>query len=149
MAAPTSLKVPALYVETSALMSALLEGNPSLREAFRTVPTRVTSRLTFTEAARSLRRAVHTGRISAAQRLALERQVRAFRATCDVLELKESVFQCAEDAFPVEHVATLDALHLASVLIYARDVGPVAMASQDERLRRNAVALGFAVLPAM
>jgi hypothetical protein len=48
----------------------------------------------------------------------------------------------------VEPVRALDAIHLASALL-AREVWEdLAVLSFDDRVRRNAVALGFTVVPA-
>ena len=138
---------PPLYVETSALLNALLEGNAALRRTLVESPVLVTSRLTLTEARRALRRAQHTRRITAAQRTLLLNALAEFEARCRVLALDEAVCARAEETFPVEHVATLDALHLASAVLYQQEVEQVAVASCDARVRENAVALGFALVP--
>jgi hypothetical protein len=42
----------------------------------------------------------------------------------------------------------LDAIHLASLRILDDELGGFDVASCDDRMRRNAAALGFAVVPA-
>ena len=50
-------------------------------------------------------------------------------------------------AFPREPIRSLDAIHLATALVI-RDVRPdLSVLSLDQRLRENAVALGFEVVP--
>lgn len=41
----------------------------------------------------------------------------------------------------------LDAFHLASIRVLDAEFGGLEVASCDERVRRNAAALGFAVIP--
>jgi hypothetical protein len=44
-------------------------------------------------------------------------------------------------------VRSLDAIHLASLLVLDEALGDFVVASCDDRVRRNADALGFEVLP--
>jgi hypothetical protein len=64
-----------------------------------------------------------------------------------LLEVSADVGRRAEQAFPVEPVRTLDALHLASALVLRQAIPDVAVLSTDASVRRNAAALGFDVLP--
>ena len=66
----------------------------------------------------------------------------------DRIELRDRISDIASGPFPAEPVRSLDAIHLASALV-ARDVWKeIALLSFDDRVRRNALALGFSVLPA-
>ena len=50
--------------------------------------------------------------------------------------------------FPGEPIRALDAIHLATALVI-RDIYPdLRVLSLDQRVRQNAVALGFEVVPA-
>jgi predicted nucleic acid-binding protein len=69
--------VSRFYVETSALLRALLEGDAPLRARL-TEAVAVTSALTFTEAARALARARREGRLDARQAREVERWLAAF-----------------------------------------------------------------------
>lgn len=138
---------PVLYIDTSALLRALLERDEVLLEVLTRAPARVTSSLTFTEAPRALWRALLVKRIDAEQRQVLLQVLRDFESHCQVIELDREVLERAREQFPLEFVGTLDALHLASALLYAARVGPVAVVSTDSRLRANAKALGLRVLP--
>jgi hypothetical protein len=46
-----------------------------------------------------------------------------------------------------EPVRSLDAIHLASLRALDHELGGFEVASCDDRVRRNAIALGFAVAP--
>jgi len=61
--------------------------------------------------------------------------------------LHEDVVREAKRPFPIEPVRALEAIHLASALVWSRSVGPIAVASTDERVRTHARALGLDVLP--
>lgn len=49
--------------------------------------------------------------------------------------------------FPNEPVRTLDALHLATAVLFREALGSVTMVSLDERVRSNASGLGLEVAP--
>ncbi len=134
-----------LYVETSALLRVILEGDGSLREALAGAPL-VTSALTFVEAARAVVRARREGRLDDRGRRQAERWLSAFERSCDVLALEEEVLRRAREELPAEPVRTLDALHLASIRVLDAELGGIEVASCDERVRSNAAALGFAVI---
>ncbi len=53
----------------------------------------------------------------------------------------------AGQAFPKEPVRALDAIHLATALLVGAEQPDLVMLSLDPRVRRNAEALGFRVLP--
>ncbi len=135
------------YVETSALLRVLLDGDEALRPAL-SGEGLVTSALTFLEAGRALLRARREGRIDARGFREAERQLAAFERACDVVALGEEVHRRAREEWPAEPVRSLDAIHLASVRFLDAELGGLVVVSCDERVRRNAAALGFAVLPA-
>lgn len=137
----------AVYVDTSALMRALLENDAELLQLLRDASVRVTSELTLTEAPRTLWRARIAKRITAAQQQSLLQAIREFEAHCRIIELDRTVFERAREQFPVEFLGTLDALHLASALQYVSHVAPLVVASTDGRLRDNAMAMGLRVFP--
>jgi predicted nucleic acid-binding protein len=134
-----------LYVETSALLRVLLEGDDGLRPAL-SGEGLFTSALTFVEAGRAIARARREGRLEAAQAREVERQLAAFERTCDVIALDDEVLRRAREELPAEPVRTLDALHLASLRVLDEALGGFDIASCDDRIRRNAAALGFEVV---
>jgi predicted nucleic acid-binding protein len=135
-----------LYVETSALLRALLEGDAPLRARL-TGAEVVTSALTFTEAARALARARREGRLDARQVREVERWLAAFERSWDVLAVDHPVLDRARGELPAEPVRTLDAIHLASILELDESFGALTVVSCDDRIRRNAEALGLPVAP--
>ena len=82
------MKAPVLalrYVETSAILAALLEGDAAARTALRAEGRPVTSALTFAEASRALVRARTAGRLTADQAQAAVRTLQSFERRCDVV----------------------------------------------------------------
>jgi len=53
----------------------------------------------------------------------------------------------ARGSFPIEPVRTLDALHLATAIVAREWIADLQVVSLDKRVRENAQALGFAILP--
>ena len=136
-----------LYVETSALLRVLLDGDESLRPAL-SGKGLFTSALTFVEAARSISRARREQRLQASEAREAERQLAAFERGCDTLALDEEVLRRAREDFPEEPVRSLDAVHLAAVRVLDDELGGFEVVSCDDRIRRNAAAMGFGLVPA-
>jgi predicted nucleic acid-binding protein len=134
-----------LYVETSALLRVLLEGDRALASRFQGAAL-VTSALTFVEAARAVARARAERRADARSLREVERALATFERGCDVVGLDDEVLRRAREELPVEPVRTLDAIHLASIRTLEEELGGIEVASCDERVRRNAEALGFSVV---
>jgi predicted nucleic acid-binding protein len=137
-----------LYVETSALLRVLLEGDEALRPTLSGTGL-FTSALTLVETARSILRAKRAGRLQAGEAREAERQLAAFERSCDVIALADEVLRRARSAFPEEPVRSLDAIHLASLVVLDNELGGFEIATCDDRVRRNAWSLGFTVLPVM
>lgn len=131
------------YVETSALLAALLEGDASVAASLLADGPKVTSSLTMAEAHRAVRRAAVAGRLSASDADRVHVQIEIIRRRLDVMRLTDDVVARAGEAFPVEPVRTLDALHLASALALDEHPGHVTIVTRDDRLTANAQALGF------
>jgi hypothetical protein len=144
---PSELPVSTLYIETSALLRVALEGDTALRRRFAVADRLVTSGLTWVEVDRALRRAVAERRLSGGSPARARHWVDTFLASCDEIVLDSRVLSGARQGFPVEPVRTLDALHLASMLAWDRAVDRLAVASCDDRVRTNAAALGFDLVP--
>lgn len=113
--------------------------------AIRTHGHRVTSALTFAEAARALIRARVTGRLTAEQERAALRGVRTFERRCTIVAVSDEVLTRAGRPFPVEPIRTLDALHLASAELLGEPPQLVTVVTRDARVSENARALGYAV----
>jgi len=133
------------YVESSALLAALLEGEPSAVAALHVRGRYLTSALTVTESSRALVRARAIGRVSAEQERALVHDLRAFESRCSILTLEAPILERAGRPFPVEPVRTLDAIHLATIEALGEPPPLVTVITRDARVRDNAIALGYAV----
>jgi predicted nucleic acid-binding protein len=134
------------YVETSALLRVLLDGDEALRPEL-SGEGLVTSALTFLEAARAISRARRERRLDAQEAREAERQLSAFERSCDIIALEDEVLRRAREDFPVEPVRSLDAIHLASICLLDDELGGLDVASSDDRVRGNASALGFVLVP--
>jgi predicted nucleic acid-binding protein len=136
------------YVESSAVLSWLL-GEPAesdVRSALVAAERTATSTLTLVECSRALARGVATGRLQPKDELAAQRLLDKASSRWILVELAGAVIERAKSSFPVEPIRSLDALHLASASQLAAS-SPLTLISLDERIRRNAVALGFRLAP--
>ena len=133
------------YVESSALLAALLEHDTAALNALRAPGRRVTSALTFAEGARAILRARIGGRLSAAEERAAVRGLRTFERRCFIVAVSETVLERAGRPFPVEPVRTLDAVHLATAELLGEPPQLVTILTRDARVRDNAQALGYSI----
>jgi predicted nucleic acid-binding protein len=138
--------VPGAYVETSALLRAVLEGDEAVRPHL--VGTgRYTSALTFAEASRAILRARRERRLDARGAHEASRRMAEFGRSCEIVSVDDGVLERAAQEFPVEPLRTLDAIHLATILALSGAGIDVDVVSCDVRVRENVEALGLAVLP--
>lgn len=133
------------YIETSALLSALLEQDAAAQRAVAGKGRRITSALTFAEATRGLVRARVAGRLSAENERAALRWLRSFRRSCDVMSVTESILVRAGRPYPIEPVRTLDAIHLATAAEIGEPPQLITLVTRDDRVRSNGQALGHPV----
>jgi len=133
------------YIESSALVAALLENDVAARAAIRAPGLRITSAVTLAEADRAVIRARTTGRISDAEARAAARTVRALERRIDVINVTDVILARVRRPFPVEPVRTPDAIHLASIEVLGSPPDATTVVTRDERVRANARALGYAV----
>ncbi|MEW6282512.1 MAG: type II toxin-antitoxin system VapC family toxin [Candidatus Eremiobacterota bacterium] len=138
-----------LYVESSAVLAWLLEepaGNAVADYLSRTADL-VTSALTWVECDRALHRCASLGQREGRRLAEDRRRMNAAAGHWAELPVSAECLLGARQAFPVEPVRSLDALHLASALL-ARDLLPdLRVLSLDDRIRVNALQMGFQVLP--
>jgi predicted nucleic acid-binding protein len=138
-----------LYAESSAVAAWLLleKPAPAIRDALVKAEAVVASDLTHLETDRAIRRSVELKRLTEAE--AMRRRGLLSRAAggWSWMRISPEVMERARAAFPLEPVRTLDAIHLATALAAAGALGRVVMLSLDDRIRRNATALGLAVVP--
>ncbi len=140
-----------VYAESSAILAWLL-GEPSQDDAMRALEGAelvVTSSLTGVECARGLARARATGRVSSSDELAALRLLDIAERSWDIHDLSDHVMSRARSSFPIEPLRTLDAMHLATAMVFQKTLGDVSILSFDDRVRANATAMGFTVIPAL
>ncbi len=138
-----------LYAETSAVLRWLFnepQGDAILNQ-LRSASKVATSRLTLVEARRAIRRASREAGLASAERAEVLSALALAAARWALLDLSRTVAERAEGEFPVEPIRTLDALHLSSALVLREALPDLVVLSTDDRLRANALELGFAVVP--
>ena len=133
------------YMESSALVAALLEHDTSAMERVPAGTRLVTSALTLAETARAIIRARVADRLTAQQERAAIRALRTFTRRCFIVDVDGRVLNRVGRPFPVEPIRTLDALHLATAELLDDSPQLVTIVTRDARVRENAVALGYAV----
>ena len=138
-----------LYAESSAVLRWLFNENQSdeVFAALRAADKVTCSRLTLIECRRVIHRAVATTQLPEKAAADVRGALGQAAARWAILEVTREVTRRAEERFPVEPVRTLDALHLASLLVLNESAPGLRVLSTDTRIRNNAVQLGFAVLP--
>ena len=139
-------RAPAIrYIESSALVAALLEGDSEAKGSIRARGQRVTSALTVAEASRAILRARLSGRITAQQQRSALLTIQRFAQRTYVVSVTESILAQAGRRFPIEPVRTLDAIHLATAAALGEPLALVTVVTRDLRVRENAAALGHPV----
>lgn len=127
---------PARYIETSALLRAVLETGttPDIEQRIASASYLITSRLTLVEAGRALLRLRLHGRVTETELSDAARALDALWARCELWELTATVCDLAAQVAPTRALRTLDALHLATYLLARRRLGEVELLSADQRL---------------
>jgi predicted nucleic acid-binding protein len=144
-AAPSPELASVRYIESSALVAALLEQDSDALKSVRTRGRTVTSALTIAETARAILRARTAARLTADKERALVRALRRFERRCYLVAVTDAVLARVRRPFPVEPIRTLDAVHLATAELLAEPPALTTVVTRDARVRENAEALGYAV----
>lgn len=142
----TSEKI-AVYLETSALLRSLLEGDAVLERRLEDCLPAIATRLTWLEADRAVRRALASGRIDGGVAVLAHERIASVKVRCHLVSLGDELFVRAARDFPVEPVRALDALHVGAAVFLREALDVDTVASCDERVRSNARALGFKLVP--
>ena len=135
----------AVYVESSAVVAAVLEGDADVQRALSRHARIVTSSLTFAECWRAFVRARVTGRLTEAGEEQARQVLRSLLHECVSVPVSDEILERTGRPFPVEPVRTLDAIHLASLEWLALLPEDIIVVSRDRRVRENATAMGYAV----
>ena len=132
------------YIDTSALLRIVLR-EPGALDDLRTYDALVSSELIAVESARTIDRLRLQGALSmdeAAERIAA---ISEWLEAIDLVLLRPPVLSRASDPMPMP-LGTLDAIHLATALIWRDRIGPVPqLATHDGALGAAARPLGFEV----
>ena len=136
----------ALYVESSALVAAMFDGDATARRAILAAPHRVASALTIAESRRAVVRAAERQPLRMETRLAFAEFLREFEAKCLVVSITADILARVGRPFAVEPVRTLDAIHLATVELIDRPPELVHVLTRDRRVADNARAMGCRVV---
>lgn len=135
-----------VYVDASVLLRWLLKA-PDAINRWGGWALAVTSELTRAEARRSLDRMRVKGKLTDADVASLVRLLLAVLAQCEVIPIQRPVLERAGSPFPTA-LGTLDAIHLASALVWVEERGePLTMLTHDVELALAAQASGLEVGP--
>jgi predicted nucleic acid-binding protein len=132
------------YIDTSALLRLVLR-EPGALEELRSYDALVSSELIAVESLRTIDRLRLQGALTLDEASARARTVTAWLETIDVVLLRPPVLSRASEPLPTP-LGTVDALHLATALIWRERMGPLpTMATHDTALGVAARAFGFDV----
>jgi predicted nucleic acid-binding protein len=137
--------VSAVYLETSAVLRWLF-GEPESQRIARRIQDAVEpvcSVLTILEVHRALVRADRERRSRRRNVHLLRRQLEEASTDWNVLEITPDIRIRAGEPFPVEPVRTLDAIHLATALRFAKALPALSLLTFDVRILSNLEPLGL------
>lgn len=133
------------YLDTSALLRLVLR-EPGALEELRSYDELVSSELIAIESARTIDRLRLQGSLTAEEAAARSRLISEWLEAVDLVLVRPPVLSRASEPMPMP-LGTLDALHLATALIWRERIGPVhAIATHDTALGSAARAFGFDVV---
>jgi predicted nucleic acid-binding protein len=138
-----------LYAESSAVLAWLLDEDDSafVRRTLSESAIIIASDLTLIECDRVLHRAGALGELTEAEVADRRAHLAAAAAHWHVLRIGPEVVDRARQPFPGDPIRTLDAMHLASVLVARSGVPGLALLTLDQRIRAVAKRLGLTLLP--
>jgi predicted nucleic acid-binding protein len=134
------------YIESSALVAAIVERDAEAAAQISEIGPRATSALTLAEAARAVTRARVTGRLTPREERSALRVLRHFAQRSVAIAITGEILERSARPFPIEPVRTLDAIHLATLESLGETPQLVTVVTRDDRIARNARALGYAVV---
>jgi uncharacterized protein with PIN domain len=139
-----------LYAESSAVLAWLLD-EPSaatVRQLLGASEITVSSDLTLIECDRVLSRAVALKELTEAEAADRRAHLAAAAAHWQMLRIAPEIVDRARQPFPGEPIRTLDAIHLASLMVGRSAVRGLGLLSSDDRVRKAAKGLGVDTVPA-
>lgn len=138
-----------VYAESSAVLAWLLDeaSGPVVRQLLGAAEAVVASDLTLIECDRVLLRAAALGELTEAEAADRRAHLRVAASHWHVLHMGADIVERARQPFPAEPIRTLDAIHLASVLVGRTALAGLELLSLDDRIRTAAGRLGLRVRP--
>jgi predicted nucleic acid-binding protein len=132
------------YIDTSALLRIVLR-EPGALDDLRSYDALVSSELIAVESPRTIDRLRLQGSLTADEAAARVRSVNDWLEAIDLVLLRPPVLSRASEPMPMP-LGTLDAVHLATALVWRDRMGPLStMATHDTALGLAARAFGFDV----
>jgi predicted nucleic acid-binding protein len=132
------------YIDTSALLRIILR-EPGALEELRSYEALVSSELIAVESARTIDRLRIQGSLTSEEAAERASAVNAWLEAIDLVLLRPPVLSRASEPMPMP-IGTLDAIHLATALIWRDRMGPLPeMATHDSVLGAAARTFGFDV----
>lgn len=133
-----------LYVDTSALLRVVLR-EPGAIDDLRAYDTLVSSELIAVESARTIDRLRLQGALTIEEAALRRRAVNEWLEAIDLVLVRAAVLNRASEPLPAP-VGTLDAIHLATALVWRERLGALsALATHDSALGLAARSFGFEV----
>jgi uncharacterized protein with PIN domain len=139
-----------LYAESSAVLAWLLDEPTAaaVRQLLGDAEIIVASDLTLIECDRVLLRAAALKELTEAEAADRSAHLASAAAHWQILRIAPEIADRARRRYPGEPIRTLDAIHLASLLVGRSVVQGLALLSLDDRVRQSAKKLGVEVVPA-
>ena len=136
-------RAPVLYLDTSAVLRAVVESgtSPLVEQRIREARALVTSRLALVESCRALHRLRAVGRVSEERLAGAEREVAAIWSRCEVWEISRGVCETACAVAADRPLRALDAIHLATFVLARRRLLGLELLTTDDRLEQAAAAV--------
>lgn len=132
------------YIDTSALLRIVLR-EPGALDDLRTYDGLVSSELIAVDSARTIDRLRMQGALSMDETAERIIAVNEWLEAIDLVLVRPPVLSRASDPMPMP-IGTLDAIHLATALVWRDRIGPLPeLATHDEALGTAARAFGFEV----
>jgi predicted nucleic acid-binding protein len=133
------------YLDTSALLRVVLR-EPGALDELRTYDELVSNELIAVESARTIDRLRLHGSLTTEEAAVRLRAINEWLEAIDLVLLRPAVLSRASEPMPMP-LGTLDAVHLATALIWRDRMGPLpTMATHDSALALAARAFGFDVI---
>jgi predicted nucleic acid-binding protein len=138
-----------LYAESSAVLGWLLDETsaPEVRRILAAAEMIVASDLTLIECDRVLLRALTLGELTEAEAADRRAHLAMAASHWQILRIAPEIVERARQPFPGEPIRTLDAMHLASLLVARAAIAGLKILSLDDRVRGAAKKLGVDILP--